>query len=95
MKERATLIGDGKSLVAITTEPPREAAVDDPTGIVLVSAGLVHRVGPNRLYVRLARRLAATGCPVLRFDLSGSATAGPVGTESRSTSGPCSRHRRP
>jgi pimeloyl-ACP methyl ester carboxylesterase len=31
----------------------------------------VHRVGPNRLYVNLARRLARSGFTVLRFDHSG------------------------
>ena len=33
--------------------------------------GLNHRVGPNRLYVELARTLAAAGFRSLRFDLSG------------------------
>ncbi len=39
--------------------------------IVLTSAGTVHRIGPHRLYVSLARRWAALGFPVLRVDLSG------------------------
>jgi pimeloyl-ACP methyl ester carboxylesterase len=39
--------------------------------IVLTSAGTVHRVGPHRLYVKLARRLARAGFRVLRVDLSG------------------------
>jgi dienelactone hydrolase len=39
--------------------------------IVLTSAGAVHRVGPHRLYVKLARRFAALGFTVLRVDLSG------------------------
>jgi pimeloyl-ACP methyl ester carboxylesterase len=39
--------------------------------IVLTSAGAVHRVGPHRLYVKLARRLARAGFTVLRVDLSG------------------------
>jgi pimeloyl-ACP methyl ester carboxylesterase len=38
---------------------------------VLVNSGIVHRVGPNRLYVDIARALVAHGYPVLRFDLSG------------------------
>ena len=38
--------------------------------IVLTNSGSVHRVGPNRVYVQLARSLASEGYPVLRFDLS-------------------------
>lgn len=41
------------------------------TTVVLLNAGLIHRVGPFRLYVRLARELAADGFDVLRFDLPG------------------------
>jgi len=36
-----------------------------------LNSGLVHRVGPNRLYVNLARRVAELGLTALRFDLSG------------------------
>lgn len=38
--------------------------------IILTNSGSVHRVGPNRVYVQLARSLASEGYPVLRFDLS-------------------------
>jgi alpha-beta hydrolase superfamily lysophospholipase len=37
--------------------------------IVMFNAGSVHHVGPNRLYVTLARHLAAAGYDCLRFDL--------------------------
>src|SRR5262249_11448368 len=39
--------------------------------ILLTSAGTVHRVGPHRFYVTLARRWARLGFRVLRVDLSG------------------------
>jgi len=39
--------------------------------ILLTSAGTVHRIGPHRFYVSLARRWASLGFPVLRVDLSG------------------------
>jgi hypothetical protein len=45
-------------------ERPRSA-------VVLLNAGLIHRVGPFRLHVRLARTLAAEGCAVLRYDQAG------------------------
>lgn len=39
--------------------------------VLFFNAGLEHRVGPNRLYVELARYLARLGFPALRFDSSG------------------------
>jgi dienelactone hydrolase len=61
--------GPNGGLVGILTVPrtPRPGAPH----VVLVSAGVVHRVGPARLYVDVARALAERGVPVLRFDLSG------------------------
>ncbi len=37
--------------------------------VVLFNAGLIHRIGPFRLHVRLARELADAGFDVFRFDL--------------------------
>lgn len=39
--------------------------------VLLANAGSVHHVGPNRLYVDVARALARRGIPSLRFDLVG------------------------
>ncbi len=36
-----------------------------------MNAGVIHRIGPHRLNVKIARALAATGIATLRFDLSG------------------------
>ncbi|GAA0918497.1 alpha/beta hydrolase [Rothia nasimurium] len=44
----------------------RRAAI----GVIVLNAGLVHRVGPFRLHVELTRRINATGYATLRFDLS-------------------------
>ncbi len=44
--------------------------------VVLFNVGLVHRVGPFRQQVHLARRLAALGHPVLRFDMPGIGDSG-------------------
>jgi hypothetical protein len=38
---------------------------------LFLNAGLDHHVGPNRLYVTLARKLAEVGVASLRFDFSG------------------------
>jgi pimeloyl-ACP methyl ester carboxylesterase len=53
----------------ILTEPASPAA--DAPAVLFISAGMVHRVGPNRMYVTLARHLAARGFRTVRFDLSG------------------------
>ena len=71
MKEEVFLFGNMKSLVGIITDPTDGAPTDDTPAVILLNAGLIHRVGPNRIYVKMARDLAAAGFVVLRFDLSG------------------------
>lgn len=53
----------------ILTEP----TAHDPARatVVLFNVGLVHRTGPFRQQVQLARHLAALGHPVLRYDMPG------------------------
>lgn len=82
MKESVLLFGPEKSLTGVITDPPPEARRGEGPSVVLLNAGLVHRVGPNRLYVRLARRLAASGLVVARFDLSGVGDSRPAGERS-------------
>lgn len=67
MKERATRFGPDERLAGILTEPSGSAR----RGCVLVSAGLMPKAGPYRLYTELARRLAEEGIVSLRFDLGG------------------------
>ncbi|HET7695326.1 MAG TPA: alpha/beta fold hydrolase [Vicinamibacterales bacterium] len=67
--ERARRFGDDNTLVGIVTEPP--AGVTPRAAVVLMNAGVVHRVGPNRMHVEIARGLAARGFVVVRLDLSG------------------------
>ena len=67
--EEAVVFGTSSRLVGIVTCPAPETRRE--TAVILFNAGLVHRVGPNRLYVRLARRLSDLGYTVLRFDHSG------------------------
>ena len=70
LRERAIRFGSGERLVGILTEPADGEGAQRPTA-VFITAGMLHRVGPNRLYVNLARRLARLGVPSMRFDLSG------------------------
>jgi pimeloyl-ACP methyl ester carboxylesterase len=56
-------------MTGILTEP--EAADPSLPAFLFMNAGVTHRVGPNRLSVRLARSLAEQGFSSLRFDFSG------------------------
>jgi alpha/beta superfamily hydrolase len=69
VKQEAVLFGDRQSLSGIITYPerPRKSA----PAVIFLSAGVIHRVGPNGLYARLCRDLAANGFLTLRFDFSG------------------------
>lgn len=57
-------------LVGIRTRPASDDGPERPT-IVLLNAGILHHVGPNRLHVLAARRFAEAGYTTLRFDFSG------------------------
>jgi pimeloyl-ACP methyl ester carboxylesterase len=67
MTEQAFRFGRARHLVGIAGLP---SATSAQTGIIVLNAGLVHRIGPFRLHVAIARRLNACGYPTLRFDLS-------------------------
>ena len=68
MKERSVTFGADDGLVGTITLPDQgEAGI----GFLLFNAGMVHRVGPHRINVRLACELAARGLPSIRFDLAG------------------------
>jgi len=71
VNEKALLFGTTKSLAGIVTDPDPATARPDLPGVIILNAGVLHRVGPNRVHVRLARALAEKGLVVLRFDLSG------------------------
>lgn len=69
MRERTARFGTSTPLVGVLTEPGPAAATDRPA-ILLLNSGIIHHVGASRLHVQIARRLAASGFIVLRFDLS-------------------------
>ena len=71
MREEAVLFGKTKSLVGIISEPMEITNSSPLPAVMILNAGLVHHVGPNRLYVKIARKLAGIGFTVLRFDFSG------------------------
>jgi len=71
MREKAVLFGKMRSLVGIITDPPGAGRGRNLPAIILLNAGIVHRVGPNRVYVKMARDLTSMGFLVFRFDFSG------------------------
>ena len=68
-REEVVAFGPAGSLIGIVTHP-KDRHPDRPA-ILLISPSLVHRVGPFRLHVKLARYLADLGFLCLRFDFSG------------------------
>jgi len=66
VKEKALLLGQQRSLVGVLTEPSTPDR--NAPGILLLNSGIVHRVGPARLYVKMARAFAGKGHYVVRFD---------------------------
>ncbi|HYC36419.1 MAG TPA: alpha/beta fold hydrolase [Usitatibacter sp.] len=68
ISEETCRFGDGARLFGILA---RKSADPDRPAVLLFNAGSVHHVGPGRVYVTIARRLAALGFPCLRFDLEG------------------------
>jgi len=70
-RERPLLFGNGRPLFGILTPADPARARPSRPPIVMTNAGCVNRVGPHRMYVKMARRWAQLGFDVLRVDLSG------------------------
>jgi alpha-beta hydrolase superfamily lysophospholipase len=77
MHETSLNFGSDGGLIGTVCLPGDGARKD--VALVLFNAGIVHRVGPHRLYVNLARELARHGVASIRFDLHG------MGDSQRST----------
>lgn len=72
--ERPLVLGADANLVGIVAAPASPSAtptVPAPPVVIFLNAGVIHRVGPHRLHVKLARQLADRGITSLRLDLSG------------------------
>jgi pimeloyl-ACP methyl ester carboxylesterase len=70
MNERLIQFGPGDGLIGTVTLPEATAGAA-PVAFLFFNAGFMHRVGPHRMNVRLARFLARHGYPSARFDFSG------------------------
>lgn len=79
MNEQPIQFGSDASLIGIYTPPANGAQAR--IACLIPNSGLIHRVGPHRFAVKLARQLAGAGVATFRFDLTG------VG-DSKSAAGP-------
>jgi pimeloyl-ACP methyl ester carboxylesterase len=68
--EHALVFGAEGNLVATLTLPAA-GTHNARYAVLLTNVGIMPRCGPYRLNVEIARRLAQSGIPSLRFDLSG------------------------
>lgn len=72
VEETLVQFGGAAQLFGVVSAPAgSNRAADGASAVVLLNAGAVHHVGPNRLYVTLARHLARLGHTVLRMDIAG------------------------
>ena len=73
VRETPLLFGHEHGLFGILAEPADlgQAGARAETAILMLNVGTNHRVGPNRLYVKMARAWAERGYRSLRFDLAG------------------------
>lgn len=69
MNESIHCFGAESQLQGIITSPKRRR--QPGLACLLSNAGLLPRIGPHRINVKLARALAAEGVPTLRMDLAG------------------------
>lgn len=89
MREAVCNFGPNDRLFGILTTPDQDVRVAGAPTAVILNAGIVHRVGPFRLHVDIARNLAQQGYSTLRIDLSGlgdsAARTGKVTADDRAT----------
>jgi len=71
IEEQVEVFGVSHRLVGVSAAPIERPEGDPRPAVILLNSGLIHRVGPKRLSVRLARSLAHEGVVALRFDVSG------------------------
>lgn len=68
-KETPVQFGPDGSLIGIVTTPSDGSM--EPVACLLLNMGATHRIGPRRINVKLARRLASHGISTIRIDLAG------------------------
>ena len=67
--EEPVFLGDEARLFGVVCRPTSPSA--DLPAVIFINTGANHHVGPNRMTVGIARRLAALGVTSLRIDVAG------------------------
>jgi pimeloyl-ACP methyl ester carboxylesterase len=71
-RDEVLRLGSEGELVGVVSHPAAgRSRNESQPAVVILNAGVLHRVGPHRLHVALARRLAGLGFTTLRLDLGG------------------------
>ena len=70
MKEEILRFGKNNELVGTITYPDNNINGDGLPAFILWNAGLIHRIGPYRLNVDLARKVSYASFTSFRFDMS-------------------------
>lgn len=76
MKETVISFGESVPIFGVLTEPAADRVDNGYPTVLVVNAGLLGRIGPFRLHVIIARRLARLGLKTVRLDLSGIGESG-------------------
>lgn len=71
MIEQSFIFGPENHLIGTATLPAQANPVPGNLMALLTNAGVIPRIGPHRLNVKLARRIAQLGLGSLRYDMSG------------------------
>lgn len=74
VREVPIFFGEQQNLFGIVAEPSQRPVDGSAAGgivVLMLNVGTNHRVGPNRMYVKMARAWAEQGFSSLRFDLAG------------------------
>lgn len=69
MIETPHLFGENAAMFGVLSRPRAEGSCE--VAAIVLNSGLLHRIGPYRLFVLLSRRLVEAGLPVMRIDQSG------------------------
>jgi len=80
--EQAIIFGKFDHLLGV--ESIAKPSAESGTMVIMLSAGMLHNVGPYRMYVDFSRHLVEQGISSLRFDLSGIGDSLGVGSAGKS-----------
>jgi hypothetical protein len=78
VREKPVQFGPDGNLVGVMARPAAGDAASTRPAVLFLNAGVIHRIGPHRLHVNLARYFAMRGVTSLRIDLSGIGDSRPV-----------------